>query len=241
MRRLLTVLALVALATTLLVVLPGEAEAYSFEVEKEYVEVQIKKDGSIDIHYWITFVNYETMDGVDIGLPNRHYDEDSAWAKVRVGNVVYQPDRIRRSPYVEIGLAVEFDYQTQTATTSTGGKRFTLEFFVNNPHMVYLNELEEGTVGIRFRPTWFSDEFQRGFTENLTTVVFLPKGFDGERAYWLEGRPWDEFGYDVDKGRYFVRWTDLQVSPNAIASGQMDVGVAFDEKWVDRYYEHGFW
>ncbi|UCF08914.1 MAG: hypothetical protein JSW28_04285 [Thermoplasmata archaeon] len=43
---------------------------YSFRVINESVEITIIEDGSIDIEYNITFINYRKMDGVDIGLPN---------------------------------------------------------------------------------------------------------------------------------------------------------------------------
>ena len=139
-RALIPVLALVSVAAFLLLVIPDDADAYSFEVKKEYVEVFIKKDGSIDIHYVIEFANYGEMDGVDIGLPNRHYDEDSAVATIFVDGRWHKPDQIHKSPYVEIGLAVEFKPETANAVYSVRGDVFRLDFTVNNPHMVYVNE-----------------------------------------------------------------------------------------------------
>ncbi len=238
---LVTVLAVLAVASIALLLLADDAEGYRFEVEKEYVEVAIKKDGSVDITYSITFVNYAPLDGVDIGLPNKHYDEGSARARVFVGEDRYEPERIHKSPYVEVGMAVEFDVETQQATYHPNGQRFTLWFTVNNPRMVYENEIEEGTVGIRFRPTWFSDRFQEGPTENLTIVVFFPRGFDGKDPVWLKGRPWHELGHENVSDLWYARWTFANAYPYEHKDGRLDVGVGFDEKYVDKYYKHGLW
>lgn len=236
-----TILAVLAIVSLAVLLLADDAEGYRFEVEREYVEVAIRKDGSVDITYSITFINYAHLDGVDIGLPNEHYDEGSAKANVFVGEERFSPDRIHKSPYVEVGLAVEFDLETQRATYHPDGKRFTLWFTVNNPRMVYENEIEEGTVGIRFRPTWFSDSFQEGPTGNLTIVVFFPRGYDGKDPVWLKDRPWHELGLDDASGLWYARWTFADAYPYEHEKGRLDVGVGFEKKYVDKYYRHGLW
>jgi hypothetical protein len=242
MRLLVTAVTVTALAVLLMVVVPEEGEAYFFDVEREYVEVYIRTDGSIHIFYEIDFLNMGDMDGVDIGLPNRHYDEDSAEATILVDGMVLKPEKIHPSPYVDIGLAVEFDGRTQRAVSGAYDyQEFTLRFSVNNPHMVYENEKEEGTAGIVFRPTWFDPNFQYKNTKNLTVVVFFPKAYDGKDPLWLESNPWHDFGYDDAKGRYRATWSWEDVNPNHQANGQYDVGVAFDDKWVDKVYTHGLW
>ena len=162
----------------------GEARAadYSFSVEREEVNVTVLRDGSVDIDYYFLFTNVGFLDGVDIGLPNYHYDPSTADARIVVNNVEYSPSQIRESPYVETGMAVEFDNSLQNIISNAGD--FELYFHINNPHMVYENELVNDTVGVSFRPTWFDPEFQVGPTVTLVQrlifrglpMVHLPSG-----------------------------------------------------------------
>ena len=180
---------------------------YDFSVERELVDVSIKKDGSVDIDYTFDFTNYGYLDGVDIGLPNGYYDAGSAYASIRVGGQSFSPSSISKSPYIANGLAVEFT-PTTISYISYSGTSFTLQFHVNNPHMVYLNELKEGTAGIRFRPTWFSSEYQRGFTNELRARIFFPEGFTNvSEAVYLQDQPWDNITFDSSRGLVVAAWT----------------------------------
>src|SRR5512136_1366792 len=127
--------------------IPNKANAsaldYSFALDAELVDVSIEKDGSIDINYQFNFTNYGQLDGVDIGLPNSNYDESTAMASVTVNGHTYAPAQIRKSPYIPIGLAVEFTSDTR-AEIEVSGTAFVLNFSINNPHMVYENELVQG-------------------------------------------------------------------------------------------------
>ena len=219
---------------------PAEGN-YEFTLEKEYVDIFIQRDGSIDIKYHFEFTNYGYLDGVDVGLPNRFYDEDSARATINISGTMYQPEKIHKSPYVYIGLAVEFDETTQYKVESYG-TRFTLEFQVNNPHMVYKNELKDGTVGIRFRPTWFDPEFQLGNTDELRCRVFFPRGFnDTSQAVYLKGHVWDSIGWDNETGLLMASWTQYNVRPQDQEDGDYDVGVGFPKDYVEKYYDHNIW
>ena len=231
---------LVTAATVMFSTEDADALTYDFAVTKEVVDVHIKKDGSINIDYDINFVNYGSLDGVDIGLPNRHYNEDSATAGIWINQVQYEPAEIHRSPYVEIGLAVEFTYATQTAL-SGHGTPFQLRFHVNNPHMVYLNELEEGSVGILFKPTWFDPDLQRGNTNEIVVRVHFPRGFDGQDAVYVKNRPWDNLQLDEGSGLWVASWSWYNVRPENQADGDYMIGVGFPETFVDKYYEHNFW
>ncbi len=114
----------------------GEARAadYSFSVQREEVNVTVLRDGSVDIDYYFRFTNVGSLDGVDIGLPNSHYDPNTAYATVVVGSVEYSPSQVHESPYVDVGMAVEFSSTLQSIIHSAGD--FGLYFHVNNPHMV---------------------------------------------------------------------------------------------------------
>jgi len=204
--------------------------------------VFIRKDGGIDIHYTFQFVNYGKLDGVDVGLPNRFYSKSSARAEISVGGHTYRPKEIRKSPYVYIGLAVEFRDDTRQRIENRGGTRFTLDFWVKNPHMVYKNELTKGTVGIKFRPTWFDPDYQRGNTDELKCRIFFPEGFtNASEAVYLKNRRWDSLYMDGATGRLVASWNSTYVSPRSQEDGDYDIGAGFPKQYVDKYYEHDFW
>lgn len=214
--------------------------AYDFELREEQVLVTVHEDGGIDIDYQFTFVNYGPLDGVDVGLPNRHYDPDTAWAYVQVGNARYDPKEIRKSPYVPIGLAVEFTDGCRKVLERRGTE-FTLRFFVHNPHMVYLNEKVDGTVGLEFRPTWFSPGFQRGVTGRLVVHMLLPAGHtDLNATYPIEDMPWNS-SYVTTDDRLMLTWEFTNVDPASQREGGYYVGAAFPKEFVDVYYEEGAW
>ena len=79
------------------------AQDYSFEVNEMIVDVQIEKDGSITIEYWIEFTcdeGAEAIDVVDIGFPTTDYDIDSVEADID-GNTITS---IYASEYIDIGV-----------------------------------------------------------------------------------------------------------------------------------------
>ena len=220
---------------------PAQAINYSFGVSSELVDVHILKDGSMDIDYTITFVNHGQMDGVDIGLPNRYYDKGSASAYIEVGGAQYAPRLIQKSPNVAIGLAIEFDAETQSAISGSGTE-FTVGLHVNNPHMVYLNELKSGTVGIRFKATWFDPSYQSGNTEELRIRIYCPPGVtNATEVVYLQNRPWNNITTDLGTGLIYATWQHTNVNPSDQEGDTYDVGLGFPKQYVDKYYEHDTW
>lgn len=217
------------------------AQEYSFSVQYERLDVHVLKDGSVDINYLFGMTNYAYLDGVDIGLPNDHYDLDSAEAKIFIEGSQYRPSLIHESPYIEVGVAVEFSDQV-IQLLGTYGTSFALEFHINNPRMVYENEQTAGTVGVAVRPTWFDSTFQQGPTDELTTRVFFPEGFTNVTdAVYLEGHPWDEIGVDSASGLIVANWSATSVDPSAVESGTYDFGAGFPAEFVDSYVKPSIW
>jgi len=220
---------------------PARALNYNFAVQEEDVTVQVLPDGGITIDYSIKFVNYGELDGVDIGLPNSYYDKNSATASVVVDGATYPITDIVKSPYVGTGLAVNFDSDIRSHI-EVFGTIFTLKFHVKNPHMVYENELKSGTVGIRFRPTWFDPTFQQGPTDHLSTKIFFPPAFqDISQAVYLKNRPWNAIYLDKGTGMVVAVWNDSYVSSSSLSSGSYDSGVGFPKQYVDKYFKHDWW
>jgi hypothetical protein len=222
---------------------PAMAQSYSFRVEEERIQITIIEDGSIDIEYWLTFTNYEKLDGVDIGLPNNYYNLNSARALIYIDDNTYHPQKIHKSPYVDIGVAVEFTSIVRNQIEyKPGGKEFTLYFQINNPHMVYEDEKNHENAGIKFRPTWFDDSFQRGNTKIITIDIILPARLNStESIKYLEGHPYDSIIFNETKGKYVASWSYSNISPAGCERGDADAGISFTKSAVDKYYTITFW
>jgi hypothetical protein len=221
----------------------SQAQDYSFSVEEERITITINNDGSIDIEYYLTFINYEKMDGVDIGLPNEYYDINSAQAAVYVDGDQNLVRLIRKSPYVEIGVAVEFTQSVRNQIEYIpGGKEFSLHFKINNPHMVYEDDRNPSNAGIKFRPTWFDPSFQRGDTDIILVDVRLPLRLNSTGSVkYLLGHPYDSLYYDDSLSRYVAKWTYRHVSPSETERGEADVGISFTKSAVDKYFVITIW
>ena len=213
----------------------ARAQDYSFQTLKEYCHVYIEKDGSVHIKYEFEFIDIlGTLDGVDIGMPNSFYSLDSAKATVRIND--YQVEEtIHRSPYIPMGIAVEFN---------PPGRRSNIQVFfeADNPHMVYEDIKNPGYAGIQFRPTWFSSEYQSGNTRDLQVWVHLPEGMDNQsKVRYLEDHPYSSINWNSSENRLVAHWDYGSKSPEEIEAGDCDVGVSFPDKYVDVHFRYRVW
>jgi len=217
----------------------ASAQDYSFTLDEEILLVTINQDGSVDIDYRFRFGNVSNLDGdfgVDVGMPNQAYDLNSATASFIVNGNEMAPSEIRTSPYIDTGVAVELDQMTLEAIQQSGS--FILDFHINNPQMVYRNELANNSAGVVVRPTWFSTEFQSGNTARINATILLPEGMtDPLEAQWIESNPFDPIYTDPSTGRLAASWSYINVDPDQQAAGNYDVGVGFPDRYVDVVFD----
>ncbi len=210
--------------------------APSFSLPEERVNVTVQQDGSVNIDYLFRFADVQSLDGVDIGMPNDLYDLQTASATIIVGSSTFSPSSIRTSPFIPVGIAVEFDGATMAAIQSTGS--FILMFHVNNPHMVYRNDAVPGTAGVKFVPTWFNSQYQVGPTGLLNASILLPAGMTNlSEALFLTNQPFDGLYFDPSVGRGVATWEEMNVGPDAQASGAFDVGAGFPSHYVATFFD----
>jgi hypothetical protein len=212
-----------------------KAQDYSFQTLKEYCSVYIEKDGSVHIKYEFEFIDeLGTLDGVDIGMPNSFYSLESASARVFINDNEVSPT-IQESPYIPMGIAVEFN-------PPRSGSTIRVLFRADNPHMVYDDVKNNDYVGIQFRPTWFSSEFQSSNTQDLQVWVYLPKGFnDLSKVKYLEDHPYSSINWNDTQNRLVAHWDYGSNSPAEIEDGDCDVGVSFPDEYVDVHYRYRVW
>ncbi len=191
---------------------------YYFSVPQETVNVSINLDGSADIEYRITFKvepGGQTIDIVDIGFPNKHYDLGSVTADVD-GHTITD---IKVSEAIDIGVEIHLGTY---AITDTG----TLHVRGNQPYMVFEDTEEEEMASVEFGNTWWGSAYTTGFT-NLTTRIIFPATVDASTyTKWHRLQPDQQ--YSLSNGRKVFEWHE----PNALPDRQYQYGVSFPKEGV---------
>jgi hypothetical protein len=224
MRNLLLVLAVAFLALSAVVV-PAGAQAYSFQVPEETVDVFLEPDGSMRLAYHILFANdpgASPIDFVDVGLPTDDYDLGSvrAWA-------YGQPlTSIETSPYVSPGVALGLG----GLAIPPGGQGEVIVEISRVGGVLYSGD-EAGTASAKFSPNWFDSQFSHGVTD-LTVTFHLPPGVQPEEPRWhIPSGGWPSsdpaVGFDED-GRIIYQWRNT----SANAYTQYTFGASFPSSLV---------
>ena len=230
---------LVLFVFSVLTFLGGYVEAsvdYDFRVMREDVVLDIGKDGNSVLSYLIEFQNYGSgFNIVDVGLPNRHYEVQSAVATVYVSDdgdsyQSWNVKKIAKSEYIDTGAEVH---------VNAGSYRYVkLDFRIRQRWMVYENPADSSEVSVEFRPTWFDGDLQRGDTDRTSVTFVLPDTIkDLNRTYTDKG--WDESWNEGS--RYHVKWDFSSKSPGEISRGACDTNIAFSKDHVDHYYKKTIW
>ncbi len=223
MRKLLLVLTATFLALSA-VVLPAAAQAYSFQVPQESVDVFLEADGTMRLVYHILFANdpgASPIDFVDVGLPTSVYDLGSvrAWANG-------QPlSSIETSPYVD-GIAVGLG-----GLAIPPGEQGEMVVEIPRIGGVLYSGDEAGYASAKFSPNWFDSQFAHGTTD-LTVTFHLPPGTQPDQPRWhvpTGGWPAGDptVGFDQD-GRIIYQWRD----PSANPYSQYVFGASFPSSYV---------
>jgi len=224
MRRPLLTLAALLLAAGL-IVSPAAAQAYSFQVPEETVDVYLESDGTMRLLYRIVFANdpgAPAIDFVDIGLPTSDYDLGAIRGWVNGSPIA----SIEASPYVSPGIALGLG-----AASIPGGR--TGEVVVEIPRLggvLYAGDAA-GFASAKFSPNWFDDAFVHGATD-LTVTFHLPPGVGPDEPRWhVPTGGWTvadpAVGFD-DQGRVVYAWRDT--TSNAYT--QYVFGASFPAQYV---------
>lgn len=206
----------------------ASAQSYSFQMDRQIVDVFWNEDGSASISYLFNFINEPygaAIEYVDVGLPNTNFDESSIQAAVN-GIPVYN---ISRADYqgngdagVAIGLGSEFIQPGETGQ---------VQVFVGTVNdVLYPDSDNENYASAVFSPTWFGSQYINGTTD--TQVTFhLPPGVLPEEPRWHAapaGFPSEpETGLD-ENGRVTYTWTN----PTAAGDQQYIFGASFPNSYI---------
>jgi len=194
---------------------------YDFKVVSEIVNVSIRKDGGIDIEYWIEFhAYYYSIPIVDIGFPNLYYDLSSVEADLDGVPI----SDIRRSEYLMIGVEIHLGSNTIAAYHNG-----LLHVKARNPIMVFRDDFQPFTMAsVEFSPTWFDPYICRG-VDYLEVNMIFPEGFtDGNAVRWHYYEPY----YTLTSTELMYTWNWSNINPE-----QYIVGVSLPISAVGTVYD----
>jgi hypothetical protein len=204
------------------------AQTYSFEVTQSVVNVYINSDGTLSIEYNLQFKNDASaspIDYVDIGLPNKNYDNANVTAYVDG----IQLSDIAASTYVDPGVAVGLG-----ANAIQPGQSGKLYVLINNVAKTLYPGTQkevEDYASLEFSPNWFGSQYCHGPT-NMTFTLILPPGVKPEEPRYYPPKSWPgaaepATGLD-DKGRVYYSWQ----SADANSHTQYTFGTSFPARIV---------
>ena len=206
-------------AVTLLILSPSAvAQNYSFNLQKDHVDLYINHDGTVQIVYDLTFANdsgASPIDVVDVGLPNDTYRLSEIRASINGTPLT----NISDSPYVKYGVAVDLGSH-DILPGQTGALH--VEAVVRD--MLYQDSKDSEYASIEFSPTWFESQFVHGTT--LLEVQFhFPPGVTAEEPRYHDTEFTEAY---FENDRVVYSW----VNASASGSKQYTFGASFPKKYV---------
>jgi hypothetical protein len=210
------------LLLSLLLALGSTAFAeYRFELPRNVSWVTVNSAGQADLYYSLTFKclpEGQTIDIVDIGLPNGSYQLETARAKV---GEVEVPD-IRVSEYVKpYGVEVHLDNMSIAP-----GDSGTLEFWIHLTQMLNQDSQDKAYTSFKFSPTWYGSEYVSGSTYLECNFVF-PPGVQADEPRYHEKEFTDSW-FDTTDNTPVYRWVLESAEPDE----QYTFGASFPSKYV---------
>lgn len=205
---------LIALITVLLVImLSGSSIAWSgtYHLDKEWVQIWINQDGSIDLFYNITLSldSGDDINFVTVGQPNGYYT--IGVASDQYGNTLSATDAREGTDYkVKVALYAPLK----------SGQTVWFKLVTNVAHMIYNDTSTD--VGMLFIPTWYPVNVQ-----DLRVSILLPAGVN--ESMIGAARNWTSTNMEED--RLAVYWEAQNLSPNE----QYPVGISFPKEYVEHY------
>lgn len=203
------------------------AQAYFFSLPTFTVHAFWNEDGALSIDYVYEFQNHPSghpIEFVDVGLPNRYFDEGNIFADVN-GNPITD---ISRSDYEGEGQGVAVALGQYAIPPGESG---VVHVFIGSVE----RKLERDPSGDEyasavFGPAYFDSSVVFGATD-LTVTFHLPPGVQPEEPRWHaapSGFPEEpQTGID-DEGRITYTWRNPNASPDTL----YNFGASFPDRYV---------
>lgn len=189
----------------------GLAQSYQFSLEKLYVDVFMNSDGTLDLVYQFTFRNAPgaaPIDFVDVGLPNRYFNDYEIQAEVNGFPVAY----VSSDEYQGGGTGAAVALGSEMILAGQSG---TVVVYVPGvERMFHPDTQDKNYASMVFSPTWFDSKFITGNTD-VAVTFHMPPGVQPDEPRWHSAPPgWatePETGFD-SQGNITYTWRNSRAN-----------------------------
>ncbi|MEM2561160.1 MAG: hypothetical protein QXT06_02350, partial [Candidatus Bathyarchaeia archaeon] len=187
-----------------------------YRVDREWVQISINKDGSIDILYNITmtYISGTPKGIITLGMPKRgfqiHYVRD-----IDGRNLTHT--------IVSYGNFYGVDIELKAPILLN--KPYIVIVCASVPEMIYEDEANPGNVGLKFYPSTFNDA--EGKIGDIRVAIVLPEGVKEDEVKYAE-RSFSNI-YRNEENLLVVYWEENNWPP----AKEFWVGVSFPKKYVN--------
>ncbi|MEM2341651.1 MAG: hypothetical protein QXX94_03860 [Candidatus Bathyarchaeia archaeon] len=189
----------------------------TYKVDKEWVQIRVNKDGSMDLFYniTITYTSGTPKGIITLGMPKKDFQVHYVYDERGI-NLTYQIiiDEEKNFFGVEVSLSGPISLN----------KPYTIIVYASVKEMVYEDEMNPGNVGLKFYPTTFGGA--QGKIGNIRVAIVLPEGVKPNEVKHAERR----FSniYENEEKLLVVYWEEDDWPPDE----EFRVGVSFPKKYV---------
>lgn len=183
-------------------------QAVTYRIDKEWATIWINEDASIELLYNITITYESNAQGwIIVGMPASGFYIDS----------VTNLDGTQLT-YNDLSSGSNYQIEAYFGRPMSPGDQDTVIIRAAVPNMVFVDEMNEGNVGMQFTPTYFPEEVL-----NLRVAIVPPEGVTEEEIKTSE----PAFFTTID-GAIAVFWEENNLLPNT----QLTFGISIPETYV---------
>ncbi|MEM2248588.1 MAG: hypothetical protein QXH97_03090 [Candidatus Bathyarchaeia archaeon] len=209
---------ILSLTILVLVLAIGVYPAYAqvkYRVDREWVQIWINKEGSIDIFYniTITYISGAPKGIITLGMPKGGFQI----------HYVHDIDG-RNLTYTIISSGDFYGLDIELRGPILLNKPYIVIVYASVPEMVYEDEMNPGNVGLKFYPSTFDNA--EGKIGNIRVAIVLPEGVKEDEVKYAERRFSNV--YRNEENLLVVYWEEDDWPP----AKEFWVGVSFPKKYV---------
>jgi hypothetical protein len=183
-------------------------QTVTYHIDKEWATIWINEDASIELHYNITITYESNAQGwIIVGMPASGFYIDSV-TNLEGTSLTFN----------DLSSGGNYQIEAYFGHPMSPGDQDTVLIVAVVPNMIFIDEMNEGNVGMQFTPTYFPEEVL-----NLRVAIVPPEGVTEEEIKTSELA----FFTTVD-GAFAVFWEREDLSPNT----QLTFGISIPEAYV---------
>ncbi len=211
-----TLLPIITILIFILVTAQVNAQTLTWEIQEEYYEITINKDGTINLnlHLKTLVTQGQIKRYINVGLPSPSIEE----INVKTDHGVKKYEVSKSGEWSGVTIYIEKPVKQREILTA--------EISAKIDHMIYSDELNPGNVGMLFTAAWW--ESPPAKIRDLRIKVILPEGVDISEVKTTE-ELWMNYG--TENGRTWIYWEKKDLGEKE----RYTVGVSFPEQYMEKY------